>query len=105
MRNHQYQVSINPSVYLSYLLDAFISLGGTTQRVNLSNLNDCIENDTDVVINCTGVHSRTLGGVLDDEVYPTGGQLVIVQLSRTQLNWAFLKHHASSNFGCPLSGV
>ncbi|HJT84636.1 MAG TPA: hypothetical protein VJ697_09145 [Nitrososphaeraceae archaeon] len=80
-------------------------MGGTSQRVKLSHLNDCIERDTDVVINCTGVHARTFGGVEDEEVYPTGGQLVIMQLPRTHLNWAFLKHPAFSNNGRPLSGI
>jgi D-amino-acid oxidase len=80
-------------------------LGGTTQRVNLSHLNNCIESGTDVIINCTGVHARTLRGVEDAEVYPTGGQIVIAQLSRVHLNWAFEKHPAFSNTEKPLSGL
>ncbi|RIA90822.1 hypothetical protein C1645_769041 [Glomus cerebriforme] len=98
-------VSINPSVYLSYLLDTFISLGGTMQRVSLSHLNECIESDTDVVINCSGVHARTLGGVEDPDVYPVRGQIVIVQLPRTYVNWAFLRHSCGNHTIKPLNGI
>ncbi|CAB4401325.1 unnamed protein product [Rhizophagus irregularis] len=73
-------LTINPSAYLNYLLNTFISLGGTTQHVSLSHLNECIESDTDVVINCSGIHAGTLGCVEDPEVYPARGQTVIVQL-------------------------
>lgn len=33
----------------------------------------------DVVVNCTGLASRTLGGVADDTVYPVRGQIMIVR--------------------------
>ncbi|GBB86078.1 hypothetical protein RclHR1_12520007 [Rhizophagus clarus] len=95
-------VSINPSTYLNYLLNTFISLGGTMQRVSLSHLNECIKSDTDVVINCSGIHARTLGGVEDPEVYPSRGQTVIVQLPH--VNWTFLRHYAESNIGMPSDG-
>jgi len=76
-------------------------LGGTTERVSLSHLNDCIDSDTDVVINCTGIHARTLGGVEDLDVYPVRGQTVIVQLPQTYVNWAFLKHSPGNINGKP----
>ncbi|RGB27373.1 hypothetical protein C1646_769193 [Rhizophagus diaphanus] len=90
-------VTINPSTYLNYLLNTFISLGGTTQHVSLSHLNECIESDTDVVINCSGIHAGTLGGVEDPEVYPARGQTVIVQLPQEYVNWAFSRYCAGSN--------
>lgn len=70
----------------------------------MSHINDCIEGDTDIVINCTGVHARTFGGVEDADVYPAKGQIVTVQ-SQTRLNWAFLKHPALSNTRSPFSGL
>jgi D-amino-acid oxidase len=76
-------------------------LGGTTQHVSLSHLNECIESDTDVVINCSGVHAETLGGVEDPEVYPVRGQTVVVQLPQKYVNWAFLKHPLESNTARP----
>ncbi|CAI2182507.1 8161_t:CDS:10, partial [Funneliformis geosporum] len=85
-------ISINPLTYLSYLLNTFTSLGGTTQRVNLfSHLNECIKSETDIVINCSGIHARTLGGVEDPNVYAARGQTVIAQLPRSYINWAFFK--------------
>ena len=33
----------------------------------------------DVVVNCTGLASRTLGGVRDDKMYPARGQIVVVR--------------------------
>lgn len=71
------------------------------QHVSLSHLNECIESDTDVVINCSGVHAGTLGGVEDSEVYPARGQTVIVQSPQKYVNWGFLRHCAGSNTGRP----
>jgi len=65
-------------------------------------LNECIGSDTDVVINCSGVHAGTLGGVEDPEVYPTGGQTVIARLPRKYVNWAFLRHPPGSCTGRPV---
>lgn len=33
----------------------------------------------DVVINCTGLSAKTLGGVLDEKLYPARGQIVLVR--------------------------
>lgn len=75
-------------------------MGGTTQHVSLSHLNECIESDTDVVINCSGIHAGTLGCVEDPEVYPARGQTVIVQLPQEYVNWAFFRHCAGSSNTC-----
>ncbi|PKY26443.1 nucleotide-binding domain-containing protein [Rhizophagus irregularis] len=88
-------ISINPSTYLNYLLNTFTSLGGTTQRANLSHLNECIESDTDIVVNCSGIHARTLGGVEDSDVFPVRDQTVIAQLPQSYMNWAFFKREAN----------
>ncbi|KAK3062797.1 hypothetical protein LTS18_003334, partial [Coniosporium uncinatum] len=41
---------------------------------------------TKVVFNCTGLASRTLGGVEDSKCYPTRGQVVLVKAPRIQTN-------------------
>jgi D-amino-acid oxidase len=92
-----FTVSINPSTYLNYLLNTFTDSGGTLQRTELSHLNDCIESDTDIVVNCSGMNARTLGGVEDSNVFPTRGQIVIAQLPQSYMNWAFFKR---GNEGC-----
>ena len=66
-------------------------MGGTTQRANLSHLNECIESDTNIVVNCSGIHVRTLGGVKDSDVFATRGQTVIAQLPQSYINWAIFK--------------
>ena len=33
----------------------------------------------DVVVNCTGLSSKTLGGVHDEKLYPVRGQVVILR--------------------------
>lgn len=33
----------------------------------------------DLVVNCTGLSSRNLGGVLDDKLYPVRGQVLLVR--------------------------
>ena len=66
-------------------------MGGTTQRANLTHLNECIESDTDIVFNCSGIHARTLFGVEDSQVFPSRGQTVIAQLPQSYMKWAFFK--------------
>jgi len=70
-------------------------LGGTTHRANLSHLNECIKSDTDIVVNCSGIHARTLGGVEDSDVFSARGQTVIAQLPQSYMNWAFFKRGAN----------
>src|SRR6266513_4885294 len=71
------------------------------QQVDISHINECFEKDFDIVINCTGVHARKLGGVEDLEVYPARGQTVVVQLPQKYVNWAFLRHPSGSNTARP----
>jgi glycine/D-amino acid oxidase-like deaminating enzyme len=58
--------------------------GCVFQRASLKHISDAAEkhhtgNKADVVVNCTGLASRTLGGVADDQVYPVRGQIMIVR--------------------------
>ncbi|CAG8743926.1 21883_t:CDS:2, partial [Dentiscutata erythropus] len=87
-------VSINPQTYLKYLLNTFISMGGTTQHADISHINECIKSETDILINCSGIHARTLKGVEGSNVYAARGQLVIVQ---SNINWAFFYREKAGN--------
>ncbi|KAF0562311.1 nucleotide-binding domain-containing protein [Gigaspora margarita] len=80
-------VTINPPKHLSYLLDRFYALGGTIKRITLSHIQEAIFDNTDIVINCSGLGSKTLGGVQDQDVYPASGQTVLVQLPIGHVNW------------------
>lgn len=77
-------------MYLKWLLNQFKSLGGILLKFPLTHIHQVIDLVKDVdnitVINCTGLGSKHLGGVLDLTLYPTRGQTVIVnapQVKRT----------------------
>ncbi|KAG8744307.1 hypothetical protein FRC10_010379 [Ceratobasidium sp. 414] len=53
-------VTIDTSVYLPYLLSTFLSNG-------------------DVIVVCTGIGTRSLGGVEDRNVFPVRGQTVLIR--------------------------
>ncbi|CAG8599563.1 1285_t:CDS:10, partial [Dentiscutata heterogama] len=89
-------VTINPPKYLSYLLNRFYTMGGTTKRITLSHIQEAIFDYTDIVINCSGLGSKTLGGVQDQDVYPASGQTVLVQLPIGHVNWTFIRYGANS---------
>jgi len=65
---------IDPSVYLQYLCDKFVSLGGKIEKVKIHSF-DAI--DTDLIINCTGIGARFLTG--DKELLPLRGQVLRVE--------------------------
>ncbi|RIA89424.1 hypothetical protein C1645_824881 [Glomus cerebriforme] len=71
-------VSMDVPKYLRWLLNQFTNAGGTKKKAHLNHLNDAFEPDVDIVVNCTGISARTFGGVEDDKVFSTRGQLVAV---------------------------
>lgn len=64
--------------YLHWLLDQFINAGGKPRKMKISHINEAFEDGVHVVVNCTGIRAKTLGGVEDKAVYPTKGQTVSV---------------------------
>lgn len=76
----QYQTyTFNSPLYLNWLLRTFLSLGGQTKTRHIKHVDDLFEQNSDsLVINCSGLGARVLGGVNDEAVYPTRGQTVIV---------------------------
>ncbi|CAG8436329.1 3042_t:CDS:2 [Diversispora eburnea] len=71
-------VTIDVPKYLHWLFDQFIYAGGATRKVHISHINEAFEDDVHIVVNCTGICAKTLGGVEDNNVYPTKGQTVSV---------------------------
>ncbi|CAG8478539.1 12916_t:CDS:2 [Acaulospora morrowiae] len=71
-------ITVDVPKYLRWLQTQFIDAGGKIKRVHLSHINEALDEDVDIVVNCTGISARTLGGVEDDTVFPTRGQTVIV---------------------------
>ncbi len=66
---------IEMPVYLTYLLERFLALGGRSEPGTLPSLAEAAARSR-VVINCTGLGSRTL--VPDDQLQPIRGQIVRV---------------------------
>lgn len=62
------------------------SLGVRFERRELKNIREAYYTDTKVVFNCTGLGSRSLGGVNDDKSFPMRGQVVVIKAPHIQEN-------------------
>ncbi|KAL0958106.1 hypothetical protein HGRIS_000276 [Hohenbuehelia grisea] len=91
-------VTIDTPIYLNYLLSRFLARGGTIIRASVQHINQVLEggpqaflpgrrpvystNDkatVDALVICTGLATRTLGGVEDKAMYPIRGQTVLIR--------------------------
>ncbi|KAJ5670542.1 FAD dependent oxidoreductase [Penicillium maclennaniae] len=77
-------VCINTAVYLPWLVGQCVKNGAVFKRAVLKHITEAATahhtgQPADVVVNCTGLASKTLGGVADDKMYPARGQIVIVR--------------------------
>ncbi|KAL4889462.1 hypothetical protein BDV59DRAFT_195716 [Aspergillus ambiguus] len=77
-------VCINTPVYLSWLVGQCLRAGTVFKRGVVTHIRDAAHahhtgHAADVVVNCTGLGSKTLGGVRDDRLYPGRGQVVVVR--------------------------
>ncbi|KAJ1642096.1 D-amino acid oxidase [Coemansia asiatica] len=75
-------VVVNVPLYLSWLVAEFRGLGGVVTKGELKHISDALrfidDGRCETIINCTAMGSLSLGGVADDSVYPTRGQVVLV---------------------------
>ncbi|KAJ1938993.1 D-amino acid oxidase [Linderina macrospora] len=71
---------INVLQYLPWLTKQFVAEGGQVKKARLEHILDATRyaDNCKVVVNCTAMGSRTLGGVNDNEMYPTRGQTLLV---------------------------
>jgi D-amino-acid oxidase len=76
-------VCINTAVYLPWILGQCVKAGVTIKRGILSHISEAgslhSSGHADVVVNCTGLLASKLGGVMDANVYPGRGQIVLVR--------------------------
>ncbi|KAL4887593.1 FAD dependent oxidoreductase [Aspergillus karnatakaensis] len=77
-------VCINTAVYLPWLVGQCRKNGAIFKRAVFKHVSDAAKahhsgKPADVVVNCTGLSSRKLGGVLDTKLYPGRGQIVLVR--------------------------
>ncbi len=77
-------VCINPAIYLPWLASQALKRGATIKRAVVRHVADAANlhhsgKRADVVVNCSGLGSLSLGGVQDDTMYPIRGQTVVVR--------------------------
>lgn len=66
---------VAPPLYLAYLRDQFIAGDGTLEQRGVSSLAE-LQNETSLLVNCTGVGARELAR--DQRVYPMRGQTMLI---------------------------
>ena len=76
-------VGINSPMYLGWLASSCVRKGVHMRRGVLKHVSNAATlhhsgHKADVVVNCTGLSARTLGGVEDTTVIPARGQIVLV---------------------------
>lgn len=57
----------------------YLAMGGRHKRQKIDRISDVVSDDVDIVVNCTGVRAKDLGGVMDAAIVPTRGQNVIIK--------------------------
>ncbi|KKK16865.1 hypothetical protein P175DRAFT_0554633 [Aspergillus ochraceoroseus IBT 24754] len=77
-------VCINTAIYLPWLVGQCRKNGTVFKRAVVKHVADAANahhsgKTADVVINCTGLSSKKLGGVRDDKLLPARGQIVLVR--------------------------
>ena len=77
-------VCINTELYLRYLLASCAANGAVIKRSIIAHISEAADlhhsgRKASVVVNCTGISSRFLGGVMDKSVVPARGQTVLVR--------------------------
>ncbi|KAJ5159882.1 D-amino-acid oxidase [Penicillium canariense] len=77
-------VCINTAVYLPWLVGQCTKNGAVFKRAVFKHIADAAYahhsgQKADVVVNCTGLSSKFLGGVLDEKLLPARGQIVVVR--------------------------
>ncbi|KAF2204690.1 D-amino acid oxidase, partial [Delitschia confertaspora ATCC 74209] len=79
-------VCINTAIYLPYLLGQCLAAGIHVRRAVLTHVSEAASlhhtnRPASIILNCTGLGARTLGGVTDNKVFPGRGQIVLVRNS------------------------
>jgi D-amino-acid oxidase len=77
-------VCINTAIYLPYLASQCLKNGAVLRREILTHISEAANLhhsglEADVVVNCTGLLASRLGGVMDKDVIPVRGQIVVVR--------------------------
>ncbi|KAI5996464.1 hypothetical protein F5J12DRAFT_772686 [Pisolithus orientalis] len=78
--------TLYPPVYLNWLLNRFLTDGGTIVRAQLQHISQAMQGGIsglpqkpDAIVACVGLGARFLGGIEDKEVYPVRGQTIALR--------------------------
>ncbi|KAF2716141.1 nucleotide-binding domain-containing protein [Polychaeton citri CBS 116435] len=76
---------IEPPIYLQWLRCEILALGGKIERRELSSLEEVFTKQplTSIIVNASGLGSRTLGRVEDTKSHPIRGQNVLIRSGQT----------------------
>ena len=76
-------VCINTVIYLPWILGQCVKNGVVFKRGIISHISEAgshhFSGYADIIVNCTGLSASKLGGVMDSNVYPGRGQIVLVR--------------------------
>ncbi|KAH0545562.1 hypothetical protein FGG08_000393 [Glutinoglossum americanum] len=77
-------VCINTAMYLPWLAGQCLKNGSVIKRAILNHISEAADlhhsgKKADVIVNCTGLLASQLGGVMDKNVVPARGQIVVVR--------------------------
>jgi D-amino-acid oxidase len=77
-------VCINTAIYLPYLAGQCLKNGAVLRREILTHISEAADLHhsglrADVIVNCTGLLASKLGGVMDRDIVPVRGQIVVVR--------------------------
>ncbi|KAG1048753.1 hypothetical protein G6F43_008876 [Rhizopus delemar] len=88
-------VLINSPVYLKWLETKFKELGGIIEQRMIRDIKVFADQnkDVDVLINCTGLGSKYIGGVKDKALYPTRGQTLVVKAPHVKRTLSYVGNH------------
>ncbi|KAJ6616427.1 D-amino-acid oxidase [Mycena sp. CBHHK59/15] len=114
-------ICIDVPRYLPYLWDRFLAAGGRAFRVTLPSLSALLSEkdrpaltpfppsstnvsptfDPSAIINCTGIGALSLGDVLDTDVYPTRGEVLIIRAPWIQHGMTYLYKNTHVSYVIP----
>lgn len=69
-------IVIDTGLYMGYLMEMFRSLGGVVIQKEVKDIQDALQ-DSDIVINCTGLGSKDL--FQDNKLFPVRGQMIKIK--------------------------
>lgn len=76
-------IVISVRTYLGYLSQKLLAAGVNIKRGHVNHIKDAAKYFTkgtpDVIVNCSGLLARRLGGVEDKAVYPIKGQILLIR--------------------------